>query len=87
MKAQANAWLGVVIVFGVLFGTAQVARGEHYPSHVIGSAWICQTKARASPGTVARTRATCHQHRHPSARLPFAARWIWWRGQYGLCVA
>lgn len=40
-RRQANAWLAAVIVFGLLFGAAQVARGAHYPSHVIWSAWIC----------------------------------------------
>jgi membrane-associated PAP2 superfamily phosphatase len=37
----ARAWLIGVCVFGALFGWAQLARGAHYPSHTLWSAWLC----------------------------------------------
>lgn len=39
--ALARAWLGLVIITGVAFGWAQLARGAHYPSHTLWSAWLC----------------------------------------------
>jgi membrane-associated PAP2 superfamily phosphatase len=39
--ALARTWLAGVLAAGVLFGGAQVARGAHYPSHVMWSAWVC----------------------------------------------
>ena len=40
--------LAVVIGFGALFGWAQLARGAHFPSHVLWSAWLCWTIAVAA---------------------------------------
>ena len=37
----ARWWLGGVLVLGALFGLAQLARGAHYPSHTLWSAWLC----------------------------------------------
>lgn len=37
----ARTWLLAVLVVGFLFGTAQLARGAHYPSHTLWSAWLC----------------------------------------------
>lgn len=37
----ARAWLAGVLVVGALFGTAQLLRGAHYPSHTLWSAWLC----------------------------------------------
>ncbi|MFO1218099.1 MAG: phosphatase PAP2 family protein [Burkholderiaceae bacterium] len=37
----ARLCLLVVCVAGVLFGWAQLARGAHYPSHTLWSAWLC----------------------------------------------
>lgn len=37
----AHAWLAGVLIVGVLFGTAQLLRGAHYPSHTLWSAWLC----------------------------------------------
>ncbi|NCT84224.1 MAG: phosphatase PAP2 family protein [Comamonadaceae bacterium] len=37
----AQAWLAGVIVLGVVFGTGQMLRGAHYPSHTMWTAWIC----------------------------------------------
>jgi len=38
---KARLWLAAVLVVGLLFGTAQLARGAHYPSHTLWSAWLC----------------------------------------------
>jgi membrane-associated PAP2 superfamily phosphatase len=37
----ARRWLVGVLVVGVLFGTAQLVRGAHYPSHTLWTAWCC----------------------------------------------
>lgn len=39
----ARAMLIAVLLLGGLFGFAQLARGAHYPSHVLWSAWLCWT--------------------------------------------
>lgn len=38
---RARAWLVGVLVAGAVFGLAQLARGAHYPSHTLWSAWAC----------------------------------------------
>ena len=35
------AWLALVLATGFAFGTAQLLRGAHYPSHTLWSAWLC----------------------------------------------
>jgi membrane-associated PAP2 superfamily phosphatase len=40
-RRRARAWLAAVLAAGMLFGTAQLARGAHYPSHTLWSAWLC----------------------------------------------
>ncbi len=37
----ARRWLWGVCIVGALFGWAQLARGAHYPSHTLWSAWLC----------------------------------------------
>ena len=37
----ARRWLWGVVTAGTLFGTAQLMRGAHYPSHTLWSAWGC----------------------------------------------
>jgi membrane-associated PAP2 superfamily phosphatase len=37
----ARLWLGVVVLAGIVFGTAQLMRGAHYPSHTLWTAWFC----------------------------------------------
>ena len=37
----ARAMLATVFMLGGLFGLAQMARGAHYASHVLWSAWLC----------------------------------------------
>lgn len=37
----ARAWLAGVLLLGVLYGGAQMARGAHHLSHVLWTAWIC----------------------------------------------
>jgi membrane-associated PAP2 superfamily phosphatase len=39
----ARACLAAVVVVGSLFGLAQLARGAHFPSHTLWSAWCCWT--------------------------------------------
>lgn len=38
---RARAWLVAVLVAGAAFGLAQLARGAHFPSHTLWSAWLC----------------------------------------------
>lgn len=40
---RARAWLWAVIGAGLVFGTAQLVRGAHYPSHTLWTAWLCWT--------------------------------------------
>lgn len=37
----ARIWLATVCVVGLVFGWAQLARGAHYLSHTLWSAWLC----------------------------------------------
>lgn len=39
--ALARAILCMVWIAGALFGVAQLARGAHFPSHTLWSAWLC----------------------------------------------
>lgn len=39
----ARAWLFAVLVLAALFGWAQMARGAHFASHTLWSAWLCWT--------------------------------------------
>ena len=36
----ARGWWGFALALGTLFGAVQVARGAHFPSHVLWSAWV-----------------------------------------------
>ncbi len=47
-RAAAWGWLAAVCVLGALYGWAQMARGAHYPSHTLWSAWLCWTLALAA---------------------------------------
>lgn len=38
---KANLWLVAVLLLGAVYGTAQLVRGAHYPSHTLWSAWLC----------------------------------------------
>lgn len=38
---RARLWLVAVLVAGAVFGLAQLARGAHFPSHTLWSAWLC----------------------------------------------
>ncbi|MFG6413729.1 phosphatase PAP2 family protein [Roseateles sp. DC23W] len=44
----ARRWLLGVLAAGLLFGLGQLARGAHYPSHTLWTAWICWTVAFAT---------------------------------------
>lgn len=39
----ARIWLAAVALAGAAFGWAQLARGAHYASHTMWSAWLCWT--------------------------------------------
>lgn len=39
--AAARLWLAGTLTGGVVLGVAQTARGAHYPSHTLWTAWIC----------------------------------------------
>lgn len=39
----ARRWQAAVLAFGLLFAWAQTARGAHYPSHSMWTAWLCWT--------------------------------------------
>ncbi len=60
---RARGWLAAVMGTGLLFGFAQLARGAHYPSHTLWTAWfswlICVLAApwlavRSRPSTTTR---------------------------------
>jgi membrane-associated PAP2 superfamily phosphatase len=38
---RAALWLAAVLLLGAVYGTAQLVRGAHYPSHTLWSAWLC----------------------------------------------
>ena len=42
-RRHARVWLAAVLCAGLLFGGAQLARGAHYPSHTLWTAWLCWT--------------------------------------------
>ncbi len=44
----ARAWLAALLGLGLLFGLAQLARGAHYPSHTLWTAWICWAVSAAA---------------------------------------
>lgn len=39
--AVARTWLAAVLIAGLAYGWGQLARGAHYPSHTLWSAWLC----------------------------------------------
>jgi membrane-associated PAP2 superfamily phosphatase len=39
--SDARRWLAITLVAGVVLSAAQVARGAHYPSHPLWTAWMC----------------------------------------------
>jgi membrane-associated PAP2 superfamily phosphatase len=41
----ARCWLATVLALGALYGWAQLARGAHFASHTLWSAWLCWTGA------------------------------------------
>lgn len=51
----AQAWSIGVVVFGVLFGAAQLLRGAHHLSHTLWSAWLCWAIAAGGWSVVRRS--------------------------------
>ena len=43
--AAAGVWLAAALAAGLCFGTVQVIRGAHFPSHVLWSGWLCWATA------------------------------------------
>lgn len=39
--SAARRWLAVTMVAGLVLGGVQIARGAHYPSHPLWTAWLC----------------------------------------------
>jgi membrane-associated PAP2 superfamily phosphatase len=52
--SRARAVLVAVLLMGLLFGAAQLARGAHYPSHTLWTAWLCWLLCAVAAHTVAR---------------------------------
>lgn len=44
----ANRWLVALALLGLVFGLAQMARGAHYLSHTLYTAWVCWSLTAAS---------------------------------------
>jgi membrane-associated PAP2 superfamily phosphatase len=44
----ARRWWSLALALGTLFGAVQVARGAHFPSHVLWSAWVAWAVAIAA---------------------------------------
>jgi membrane-associated PAP2 superfamily phosphatase len=40
-RQRAWIWLGLIVLVGVIFGVAQVARGAHFVSHIFWTAYFC----------------------------------------------
>lgn len=51
---RARALLAAVMLMGLLFGTAQLVRGAHYPSHTWWTAWLCWTLCVVAAHTLVR---------------------------------
>jgi membrane-associated PAP2 superfamily phosphatase len=63
----ARGWLAGTLVFGLLFGLAQMARGAHYPSHTLWTAWICLALLTALSGLRPELRRTAMAMPVPTA--------------------
>lgn len=48
----ARRWLAGALLLGVVFGWAQMARGAHYPSHAMWTAWFCWAICAAWAGVL-----------------------------------
>jgi membrane-associated PAP2 superfamily phosphatase len=71
--SRARTWLLGVLAAGVVLGVGQLARGAHYPSHTLWSAWICWVICVGAEGlrrgvTLLRSRAA-RLHRQPMPPL------------------
>jgi membrane-associated PAP2 superfamily phosphatase len=72
--AKARRWMIGLCVLGFVFGAAQMARGAHYASHTLYTAWLCGTitvsswhalqawRTRLSPGGQAPLRVSGTQY-------------------------
>lgn len=55
----ARAWFVAVALVGLAFGWAQLARGAHFVSHTLWSAWLCAALAAALAGVLAAIGTAC----------------------------
>ena len=55
-RQPVQAWLAAVFALGLLFGSVQLARGAHYPSHTLWTAWICWAVGAAAWHAARRSR-------------------------------
>ena len=68
---RARIWLLTVLVTGAVFGLAQLARGAHFPSHTLWSAWFCWCLcAGAAATTRRRVGRTLPHNLAPAQRKP-----------------
>lgn len=91
--ARARWALTSVVALGLLFGWTQTARGAHFPSHVMWSAWLCWAgcavaawHARSRPawafaGSSARERAEAVPAGRPDAGPPCLLPTRAWRAR------
>ena len=50
--------LAMTLVFGAVFGWAQLVRGAHFPSHTLWSAWVCWALSAAAARILAHAQPT-----------------------------
>lgn len=67
----ARRLLAGVLVFGALFGAAQLVRGAHFLTHSLWSGWLCWTASAAAARTSA-WRSSRRRARREDALLPAA---------------
>lgn len=67
---RARRWLVAVGLTGLVFGLAQLARGAHYPSHTLWSAWLCWTLCAGADALAGRRRYLVRKPSRRSASLP-----------------
>jgi membrane-associated PAP2 superfamily phosphatase len=59
---RARILLWAVLGVGLLFGSAQLVRGAHYPSHTLWTAWLCWTISALADFGMARLHGRSKAH-------------------------
>ena len=65
---RARSWLLAVLVTGAVFGLAQLARGAHFPSHTLWSAWLCWCLCAGAAALMRRQAGRTQAHNLAPAR-------------------